>query len=180
MKTIISEISKTYAKSLAEISTEQNCDELYLKQLYEISEIFNKSKDLTVVMSNTSISLNKKLEIIDSIFKSKIDKKLLNFIKLIIEKRRFNEFDSIVESYSNMIDKKSGKKKVEIISPIALSFENKSNVLFKLEHKLKCEIIPTWTIDESIIAGLVFKFDDYVIDTSIRAKLKNFSKVINR
>ena len=47
MKTIISEISKTYAKSLAEISTEQNCDELYLKQLYEISEIFNKLQILS-------------------------------------------------------------------------------------------------------------------------------------
>jgi F0F1-type ATP synthase delta subunit len=79
-----------------------------------------------------------------------------------------------------MLDKNASKKKVEIISPIELNFENKSNILFKLEHKLNCEIIPKWTIDESIIAGLVYKFDDYVIDTSIRAKLKDFSKVINR
>lgn len=180
MTTIISEISKTYAKALAESAAENNCLELYTKQLYQISEIFEKSNDLKVVISNTSISINKKIEILDTIFKNKIDNKLLNFIKILVEKNRFNEFDSILECYSNMLDKKNSQKKVEIISPIELNFENKSNVLFKLEHKLNCEIIPTWTVDESIIAGLVYRFDDYVIDTSIKAKLKNFSKVINR
>lgn len=180
MITVISEIAKNYAKALAEKAAENNCLDLYSNQLYQISEIFEKSNDLRVVISNTAISINKKIEILDTIFRNKIDPNLLNFIKILVEKNRFNEFDSILESYSNMLDNKTSKKKVEIISPIKLNFENKSNVLFKLEHKLNCEIIPKWTVDESIIAGLVYKFDDYVIDTSIRAKLKNFSKVINR
>ncbi len=180
MTTIISEISKNYAKALVEKAAENNCFDLYSNQLCQISEIFENSKDLQVVISNSSISVNKKIEILDAIFKDKIDNRLLNFLKVLVEKNRFNEFNSIVECYSNMLDSKNSKKKVEIISPIELNFENKSNVLFKLEHKLNCEIVPTWTVDESIIAGLVYKFDDYVIDTSIRSKLKSFSKVINR
>ena len=80
----------------------------------------------------------------------------------------------------NEVNKKSNKKNVEIISPIELNFETKSNVLFKLEHKLNCEVVPRWTVDEDIIAGLTFKFDDYVIDTSIRNKIENLSKNISR
>ena len=61
-----------------------------------------------------------------------------------------------------------------------MNFETKSNILFKLERKLQCEVIPHWSIDENIIAGLQFKFDDYVIDSSVRNKIENLSKNISR
>lgn len=177
---IISEISRNYAKALFETAAENNCVEKFTTQLKEISEICTNSSDLTVVMKNSSISTLKKLDIINSIFENKINIKLLNFLKILVEKNRFEELDSIVHYYNEIINKNANKKTVEIISPIELNFENKSNVLFKLEHKLKSEISPIWTVDESIIAGLVFRFEDYVIDTSVRAKLKYMSKAINK
>ena len=70
-------------------------------------------------------------------------------------------------------------KTVEIISAKELDFENKTMILLKLEKKLNCEIKPLWTINSDIIAGLVFKFDDYVIDTSLNAKLEDLSKKIS-
>ena len=86
----------------------------------------------------------------------------------------------IKEAFSKLTEEVSNKKTVEIISPVKLNFENRTNVLFKLEHKLNKEITPIWTVDKSLIAGLAFKIDDCVIDTSIRAKLENLSKNINR
>ena len=79
-----------------------------------------------------------------------------------------------------MTERHQNKCTVEIVSPVELNYENKTKVLFKLEHKLKSDIVPIWTIDESLIAGLVFKFDDYVIDTSIKAKLEDLNKTLNR
>ena len=90
------------------------------------------------------------------------------------------EFDSILTSYNDKIDRLANIKNVEIISAIDLNFETKTNILFKLEHKLNCEIVPHWHTDKNIIAGLTFKFDDYVIDTSIRNKIENLSKNISR
>lgn len=113
-------------------------------------------------------------------FGGKIDTKLLNLLKILIEKNRFNEFESVKEAFSKLTEEVSNKKTVEIISPVKLNFENRTNVLFKLEHKLNKEITPIWTVDKSLIAGLAFKIDDCVIDTSIRAKLENLSKNINR
>ena len=174
-KTMISTISKTYAKALMESGVEPN----FLKnQLEEIIETINSSYDLKIVMANSSISVSKKLEIIDSIFGNKIDQKLLNFLKILIEKNRFDELNAINKSFNHMLEDMSNRKTVEITSPIELNFENKSNVLFKLEHKLKCEIKPIWKIDKNLIAGLTFKIDDCVIDTSVRAKLENLSKSI--
>ena len=179
-KTLISTISKNYAKALIEIATESKSFEKIEKQLNQISEVIESSKDLKIVMSNSSISASTKIQIIDEVFGKKIDKRLLNFLKVLVEKNRFNEFNSIKIVFNQMLEKRSNKKTVEVYSPIELNFENKSNVLFKLEHKLGCEITPVWKIDKSLIAGLAFKIDDCVIDTSVRAKLTNLSKNINR
>lgn len=178
-KTMISTISKNYAKALME-TIEQKSFEKIEKQLTQIAQVIESSEDLRIVMSNSSISTSTKIEIIDSIFNKKIDSKLLNLLKILIEKNRFNEFESIRAEYSNMLEKRSNKKTVEVSSPIELNFENKSNVLFKLEHKLGCEITPIWKVDKTLIAGLAFKIDDCVIDTSVRAKLADLSKNINR
>ncbi len=179
-KTMISTISKTYAKALLESTSESGAYKNIAIELDEILKILKSSKDLQIVMENSSISISKKVEILNSIFENKIDEKLLNLLKILVEKNRFNELAAIKEAYSNMLEDLSNKKTVEITSPIELNFENKTNVLFKLEHKLNCEITPVWKVDKSLIAGLTFKIGDCVIDTSIRAKLEDLSKKLNR
>ncbi len=173
-------ISKNYAKALLEAAQESGDYSCYATQLEEIINVLNNSKDLQIVMANSAISTSKKIEIVNEIFGNKIDHKLLNFIKILIEKNRFNEFETIKEIYNEEISKLSNKTKVEITSPIDLDFEKKTAILFKLEHKLNTEVIPIWNIDESLIAGLIFKIGDCVIDTSVKTKLENLSNEINR
>lgn len=179
-ETLISAISKVYATALMDVAAEDNSYEKIESQFGEIEEVFNSSDDLRIVMTNSSISTEKKIQIVSEIFEGKIEKKLLNFLKILVEKNRFNEISAIRKSFSDKVQQLSNKKTVEITSPIKLNFENKTNVLFKLEHKFNCEILPIWKIDKSLIAGLTFKYDDCVIDTSLRAKLENLSKNINR
>ena len=177
---LVSKIAKIYAQALFDSASENAAFDLFKSQLDEVLEVLGTSDDLRIVVANSSISLFKKIEIIESVFGGKIDKKLLNFLKILLEKNRFSELESIAQAYREMLDKRSNLKVVEVFSPIKLNFENKSNILFKLEHKLGCEIQPIWLVDESLIAGLAFKFDDTVIDTSVKAKLKDLGKNITR
>ena len=125
----ISTISKHYAMALLDAAKESGITTEIDNQLKEITEVINKSSDFRIVMANSANSTAKKIEIIDDIFGNKIDKKLLNFLKILIEKNRFGEFDAIKENFEDEISKLSNKKKVEITSPIALNFENKTNTL---------------------------------------------------
>ena len=100
----------------------------------------------------------------------------MNLLKLLTEKNRISELKGIYEALSGFKNKKTNKKNVEIVSAIELNNETKQRIIEKLNKKLNCDIMPLWQIDKSIIAGLVFKYDDYVIDTSVLAKLKQLSK----
>lgn len=82
----ISTVSKNYANALIQIAEDSNSYELIKTQLLEIQKVFVSSADLSVVMANTSISSANKIDILESVFANKIDVKLLNFLKLLVEK----------------------------------------------------------------------------------------------
>ena len=179
-ETIVSEISKNYAKALLDVAIRENKIELYFEQLNDIIKTLDNSDDFRVVMSNSSISTIKKIEILNDVFGGKIDNKILNFLKVLVEKNRFKNLRAINTSFIQMNEAIENKTTVEIISPIELNEYYKERIISKLQEKLRKEIQPKWSIDKSIIAGLVYKFEDYVIDTSIQAKLKNLRKTLKK
>jgi len=174
----LSSISKNYANALIEAAQETNSTESVKMDLCNVLEVLKSSKDLIIVLENSSISAAKKIEILEEIFSEKISAQVLNLLKILTEKNRLTEFESIYLSYCNMLDDLSNKKNVTIISSIVLDENTRNNIVSRLEKKFNCEVISEWETDSNIIAGLVFKFDDYVIDTSLNTKLKNLSKNI--
>ena len=173
-------VSKNYAKALMDISKQDASFANVKTDLSKVLETLNSSNDLNLVMNNSSVSVSQKIEILEEIFNDKISPKVLNLLKIITEKGRFNEFENIVTAYNEMFDNLEKRKNVEIVSSFDLDADVKDKILKKLEEKLNSEIIPYWTIDENIIAGLVFKFDNFVVYTSVQSKLKNLSKYMLR
>lgn len=174
----VSTISKNYAIAL--FNSAQNDFMLLKSQFEDVLSVISSSNDLKIVMSNYSITVNKKFEILHELFKDKIDDRLLNLLKILVEKNRFSEVFSIFEVYCKIIDERSNKKTVQIISSIELNDDIKDKIVEKIQRKLDCIVLPDWQVDKNIIAGLEFKFDDYVIDSSVRTKLKNLGKSILR
>jgi len=179
-KKVISSVSKIYAKALYDVVKTENTEVSVMKQLDDICQIFENSNDLKILANNTSIAKETKNDVFDDLFKEKINKSLLNFIKVLNDKNRLSELMSINEAYKTLLDTELNKKTVEIISATEVDTKVKSKIIKSLEKKLNAEIIPVWNIDKTLIAGLVYKFDDYIIDTSLRAKLENLSKNILR
>ena len=179
-RTQISSISKNYANALLTSAKESNSTELIKQQFEQIIETINISYDLKVVMDNSSVTYTKKKEILDELFSGKIDIKILNLLKILVEKNRFSEIQNIYSAYVEMTEKLSNTKNVEIISSVNLDDKVKDKILNKLQEKLNSNIVPNWQTDENIIAGLIFKIDDYVIDTSVASKLTNLGKNILR
>ena len=173
MEKQISQLAKTYADSLFE--ADENREKI-LSDLMTVSDVISNSDEFDSTMLNPAISLNIKFEIIDEIFKNELSPKVLNFIKIIVEKNRFNAFGQIISAYKELLDSANNTQNVEIISAIELSDSQKQNIIEKLSAKLNKNIKPDWIIDKSIIAGLVIKMDDNVIDSSVKNKLEKLKQ----
>ncbi len=178
-KNQISTSEKIYANSLIQVGKDGILPfDSILKDLNEIKEITNQSADFVEVMENPAIDDNTKYEIIDNIFSNRINDKIINFLKILITKKRFNELNKIIQAYSDELDKINNIKRVEVISAVDISEEQEKHLTEKLQNKLQKNVILTRTIDKNIIGGLVIKIDDDVIDNSLKNKLESLSKNI--
>lgn len=170
----ISKSAITYANSL--IEADNNYEQI-LKDLQAVSETVQESKDFAEIISNPTIAIQTKNEIIDEIFKNKINNKVINFIKILADKKRFDELNAVIKAYINKVDEINNIKRVEVISAVELSPNQKEKTIEKLQTKLQKSVLVNWTQNKDIIGGLVIKIDDDVIDNSLKNKLEKLSKI---
>lgn len=173
----ISLTAKNYADALVQVGRDNvlSYDDV-LKNIESVKEICESSKDLTEVLINPAVSDDTKYSIIDEVFKKDINEKIIDFLKVLIEKKRFTEFSGIVEAYKNELDKINNIQRVSVTSAVTLNDDMKQRIIEKLQKRLQKNVTAEWLIDTEIIGGLVVKINDDVIDSSLKNKLENLSK----
>ena len=175
MTEFISQGAKIYANALVGLNADKNS---VINDLTQIIEVIEQSDDLRAILSNSSVNFNKKKEILSEIFGGKIDEKLINFLYILTEKNKINLLGEILKSFEQISAENSGISVVEIISATELNQDYKNRIIQKLEQKLGKKVEPYWNIEPEIIGGLIFKIGDTVIDSSLKNKIENFSKVM--
>ena len=168
---------KIYSKALLDLSSGGGItSETIKKDLCTVADVFKNSADLYKVLVSPAISCDKKKMIISDIFSENVSAEIVNFLKLLAEKNKFSDFENILSSFIELSDEFAGIKHVEIRSAIVLSENDKNKLLEKLGRKLSKTVVPDWVVDGDIIGGLVIKYDDNVIDMSIKSKLDKIMK----
>lgn len=170
-------IAKRYSDALITLVQEQNAD--YGKINSELKSIYDSIKDsadLSSFMENPIISSDDKKSVMSNLLNGKVDNILINFIKLLIDKERFDTFYEIVEEFDLKVADLNNIQKVSVTSAIELNDGIKSRLTEKLSSKLNKNIELVTNIDPEIIAGLVIKIDDNIIDMSLKNKFEEMKK----
>lgn len=173
-------IAERYAQSLIDLG--KNNDLSYVAiatDLAAIQLILNRSKDLYDALTNPLVNVKDKENIIDSVFVKDVDKLIINFLKLLVERNRFNLIYDVIAKFNLLLDDVNNVARVEVVSAVSLNENEKNIILEKLSQKISDKQISVkYSVDESIIAGLVFKLGDDVLDTSVSHRLEELQKSI--
>jgi len=174
-------IAQRYAEALVEIAKDGKLTFGKIgEDLNLIKEILSQSKDLDEALSNPIVSVENKKEIIDKVFSSEIDTLIVNFLKVLVDKNRFSVFNEVLIAYNEALDGINNISRIQVTSAVEMSDDSKNKLKTKLEEKLKKNVVLDLTINADIIAGLVIKMGDNIIDMSMKHKLEDLSKSITR
>ena len=83
-------VHKSYAVALFELANEAKQLELYQEETKAISNILKDNKEFLNLLTNQFINKDDKKQLLDNVFKNKVDTMVLNFLKLLVDKQRFN------------------------------------------------------------------------------------------
>ena len=173
-------VAKRWAKALMELACENEniSKEDILDDLREIAETIDSSEDLSNVVSNPSVSTEEKQIVLCKLFQNSIMPIVYNFLYALNLRKRLGMISEIATEFEKELEVLKNITRVDITSAIDLTEERKNEVKAKVSEKLNKEVIIDWKVDNDIIAGLIFKIDEQIIDNSIKYKLEDLSKEI--
>lgn len=171
-------IAKRYSKALMELATSD--DELngIYGNLAMVLETIHSSEDLQKVIAHPSISNDVKKEIFSEIFGKEISIDVMHFLFILIDRNRIFALGAIINSLKDLMNKKYNILVIKAISAVELSDEMKNKLGQKLENIYGKTINLETQTDESLIAGMVLKIGDKIIDGSVKSRLESMKRTL--
>ena len=173
-------VAKRWALALMELAQEDSniSKEDILDDLREIASTIDSSEELSNVINNPSISTEEKQVVLCKLFQNSIMPIVYNFIFALNLRKRVGIIAEIAIEFEKELERIKNITHVNVTSAIELNDERKEDIKTKIAQKLNKDVIVDWGIDDDIIAGLIFKIDELVIDNSVKHKLEDLSKEI--
>ena len=150
-------VAERYAESLFALACEEDAISSYLDDMKLVDEVLESDPKIVQFFSHVLISDEDKCKLLDDSFSSSINKYVLNFLKLLVKKRRIRYIRDIVKSFIGLCNKKLGIEEGLVYTPYALSDEQLKDVEKAMSEKENKTIVLRQIIDESLIGGIKYK-----------------------
>lgn len=170
-------VSKTYGEALFELAVEENKVDVFMEEIMQIRQILAQNTDFKKFMNHPKILKEEKTEVIENVFKGRISDELTGFLTLIVAKDRYNEIDAILDYFLTEIKKLKGIGVAYVTTASETGGEQRAKVEQKLlETTGYRQMEMHYSVDESLIGGMVIRIGDRVVDSSIKTRLSELTR----
>ena len=178
-KSFSTETSERYSRALFEVCKESNEIEKVESDVNNFLLILNSSSDIENFIKDPTQNFDQNLGMVNLLSdKLKFSKNFKNFLLLLIEKKRIFFIKKIFESFIKLCQKKIGEIKVSLISSKDLTKSELETISKDLSRAMGSNLKFDYKVDKELIGGLKLQLGSFMIDTSIKNKLKNYEKAM--
>ncbi|RUM87940.1 MAG: ATP synthase F1 subunit delta, partial [Thermodesulfatator sp.] len=109
-----------------------------------------------------------------------VDEEVARFLRLLVEKKRIQYIQAIIEAYEQLVDEERGIVRAEVRAAYSLGEEEKARLAEALKKLVGKEIKLQVFEAPELLGGLVVRIGDLVLDGSVRTQLEAFKESIIR
>ena len=164
-------LASRYASALYALAEEQNQTLAYQTQLREVAGVLNAYPDLATVLSHFKVSANDKKQLIQEVFVARLSTTVLHFLKLLVDKQRFNQIQSICREFISMVNRKRGIKEGVVFSVTSLTPDELKAISAAVEKASNVQVELVNELDPALLGGVRVVVGDTVYDSSIKSKI---------
>ncbi|PKG97882.1 F0F1 ATP synthase subunit delta [Paraglaciecola sp. MB-3u-78] len=169
-------IARPYAKAAFDYAVENKTIAQWQEMLLFAAEV---SKNETVKSLLTgSIAAEKLAEIFNGVCGEQLDLQGQNLVKILAENRRLQAFSEISVMFNQLKADHDKEIDVDITSAVKLNKKQQTDIGKSLEKRLARKVKLNCSVDPELIAGVLIKAGDTVIDGSLRSKLNRLSDAL--
>ncbi len=165
--------AQRYVKSLLGLAVEKNVLEDVHKDMLLFAEVVDANRELKLALNNPIIKHDKKREILELLFKGKVNPLTIAIFDIITKKHREPILYTIAREFHSAYNEHKGIGVATVTSAVPLDSGLRNEVLEivkKLNDRKEVELIEK--VDPSLIGGFVLNVGDRQIDASMKSRLK--------
>ena len=168
-----------YTRAIFDLAEKANLLDKMDDQLIGICRLVLTHPEINHLVSNSTIAQGEKEDFISKIVPAGTSQLLINFVKLLIKKRRFKDLGPIQTEFHRSYERKRRIEEVVVLSAVSLSAENVSSLQKVLEKKLGSAVRLSSKIDSKMIGGLVLRFGGKEVNASFKDRLESIYQLLN-
>lgn len=168
-----SRAASRYVKSLLGLAVEKKVLDEVHRDMLLFSKVCDENRSFELLLQNPIIRHHKKLEILQKIFKGKVQSLTMSFLDIITRKNRESILADIAKEFHNAYNTYKGIGKATVITHVPLDASLRAEFEKLAKHySEKKEVELTEKVDSDMIGGFVLNVGDRQLDASIKNKIK--------
>jgi F-type H+-transporting ATPase subunit delta len=174
------EVAQKYARALFLSVREKNLLDQADEQFMALKTLLKKDRTLINFLAAPQVTDEKKHALVKTVFESRLERPFLEFLMIVIEKRRINFLPDIVDEFDRLVKAAKGIAKVTVTTAIALSPAEEKGLVEKLVKKTGMKIDLEKIVDPLILGGMIIVMHDQIIDGSVRHGLNQIEEQLSK
>ena len=171
-------IAHTYGQALYDAARDVGKIEEIGEEYKAVGVVFVDNPLLKKLFLVPTLSALEKKDVAKKVFGGRISQELLNFICILIDKRRIGSWASIGRHYEKLVWEASGLTKGIIYSVLPLGDDRVKAFEEKAGEQIGKKVRLENRIDSSLIGGARIYVDGKLIDASVKSRLESMKQRI--
>lgn len=165
-------VARRYAEAFFGLAREANSIDQFQQELEIIISALDQSPELKNYLGHLLVPIREKKEIVAQIFADKISQLTMNFLDMVLDKRREGYLHVIVEEFKAMADETRNITKADLISARAIADDEVQDLAGRLSASTGKTVKLNQVVDESLLGGVKLRIGDRIIDATIAKRLE--------
>lgn len=182
LDTSVQHLGKVYGKALLGAAEKAGVSSTVLDELDSVvDDVLPRLPQLESLLASPRVPADTKEAILDRAFQGRMSPLLLNFLKVLTRRRRFECLRAVRNALHELYNELHGRVDVDVRTAVELDPDAIALVTNRLKAALNREVRIAVTLDPDIVAGLVIRVGDTVYDGSVARQLQQLrSEVLSR
>ena len=174
-------VASTYARAFADVVFSAHLDaNRAVAGLREIARLLAESADLRRVWENPAVPADQKRRLLDAIVQREgIDKPVRNLVAVLMDHRRVQFLQRIIEQLEKELDARTGFAEAQISSARELSEAEKRALEVEIEKNTGKKVRARYALDPSLLGGAMVRVGSTIYDGSVKGQLEKIREAMS-
>ena len=166
-----STIARSYAEAFFALGEKHGKHEAFASGLQTMDALLASDRRVALFLQTPKIDASVKKDALRDALGARVDPLLMNFLQVVIDKRRQRLLQAIAREYRLLLDEKLGRLNVDVTLAHQPDAAQLREIADQLSRVLESKVVPHVRVDDGILGGIVVRYQDRVIDGSLRRRL---------